>query len=129
MHWKTALIEVFDGLRHWLEPFVPGALGAAIGQMWEKGLGWRDRIAQWAAALIFAAYLVPAFGHVFGWGIHLMNAAGLVVGTLVLKAYVPIRDAAISGAALGVKEGLSNLGSWFPRRGSTPVPPNTEGEG
>lgn len=129
MHWKPALIEVFEGLRHWLEPFVPGAVGAAIAQMWESGLGWRDRLAQWTVGVTFAAFLVPAAGHVFHWPLPLINAVGFVVGTLAFKAYKPLREAFIAGAAGGLKAAFTNLGSWVPRRGAAPVPPNTEGEG
>lgn len=129
MHWKPALIEIFDGLRHWLEPFVPGAVGAAIGQMWEPGLGWRDRLAQWTVGVTFAAFLVPAAGHVFHWPLPLINAVGFVVGTLAFKAYKPLREAFIAGASGGLKLFFTNLGSWVPRRGAAPVPPNTEGEG
>lgn len=128
MIWKPALIEALEPLRHWLEPFVPGAIGAAIGQMFEAGLGWRDRLAQWTVGLTFAAFLVPAAGHVFGWGQPLVNAVGFVIGTLAFKAYKPMRDAVIAGGVGGLKTGLSNLGSWVPRRGPAAAPKTTEEE-
>lgn len=130
MAWKPALIDLLELLRHWLEPFLPGAIGSAIAQMWEPGLSWRDRLAQWTVGVTFAAFLVPAAGHVFGWGQPLVNAVGFVVGTLAFKAYVPLREAVIAGGVGGLKTALSNLGSWVPRRGpSAPSTPTEEEQG
>lgn len=87
--WKPLIIEIVDAARHWVEPFVPGAVGAAIGQMWEPGLGWRDRLAQWTVGVTFAAFLIPAAGDVFHWPLPLINAVGFVVGTLAFRPTSP----------------------------------------
>jgi len=130
MHWKPALIEFWETARHWLEPYLPGAVGAAIVQIWEPDLRWRDRTAQWVVGLSFAVFIVPGIGHTFGWHERLTYAVSFVVATVAVKAFRPLRDAAISGSAGGIKVALSNLGSWVPRRGpAAPEPPKPEGEG
>lgn len=128
MAWKPFIADIWDALRHLVEPVIPGAIGAAIGQLYEKGLGWRDRLAQWTVGLVFAAFLVPAVGHLFEWSDVLVDAVGFVVGTLAFKAYVPMREALIVGAVGGLKTGLSNLGSWVPRRGPAATSNTTEEE-
>jgi hypothetical protein len=127
MAWKPPLVEVLHALWGWLEPLIPGALGAAVAQFWEKGLSLKDRLIQWAAGLLFAAYVVPAFAHVLNWGQPLTNAAGFVVGTIAFKAVGRWREAAIEGGA-GAFRSLPEIArSWLRRPGSTPEPPKDQG--
>lgn len=129
MHWKPFVMDLLEGLRHVIEPYLPGAVGAAIVQIWEPDLSWRDRTAQWVVGLSFAVFIVPGVGHVLGWHERLTYAVSFVVATVAVKAFRPLRDAAIAGAAGGLKSALTNLGSWVPRRGPAPPPSNPEGEG
>lgn len=122
---KPTLVELWDAVRHWLEPLAPGALGAVVAQMWEKGLSWQDRLAQWTVGVLCAAFLAPAIGHVFGWADPLTDAVGFVIGTLAFKAWPPLREAAIAGAS----GGLRSLPDYLPFRRRAAEPPKIEGEG
>lgn len=113
----------------WIEPLIPGALGAAVGQAWERGLGLRDRIIQWAVGLLFAAYVVPALGHLLHWGQPVTNAVGFVVGTIAFKAVGKWREAAIEGGAGAFRSLPEIVRSWLRRPGVSPEPPKPEGEG
>ncbi len=127
MAWQSFLSDTWHAVWHWVEPLVPGALGAAVGQAWEKGLGLKDRMIQWAVGLLFAAYVVPAVcTHVLNWSQPLTNAAGFVVGTIAFKAVGRWREAAVEGGASAFAHIPEWLGTWFRRPGS---PPPAAGEG
>lgn len=116
------LFAVWDAMRHLAEPYLPGAIGAAIGQAWEPGLGWRQRLIQWFVGLSFAVFLVPALGHAFGWGDSLIDAAGFVVGTLAFKAVPALREAFTDGATGALRSLPEVFRSWARR----PGPPQGE---
>lgn len=122
MNWKPILLDAAAAVWAWLQPLIPGALGAAVGQAWEKGLGLKDRLIQWAVGLLFAAYVVPALGHVLHWGQPLTNAAGFVTGTIAFKAVGRWREAAIEGGAGAFRSLPEIVRSWLRRPGVTPEP-------
>lgn len=128
MAWKPILSDLLHAIWTWLEPLIPGALGAAVGQAWEKGLGVRDRLIQWVVGLLFAAYVVPAIGHLFDWNQTIVNAAGFVVGTIAFKAVGKWREAAVEGGSGAFARLPGIVDSWLRRPGSTPTPP-TDGDG
>lgn len=125
--WKITSINVWDAVRHLFEPFLPGAIGAAVAQAWEPGLSLRQRTIQWVVGLSFAVFIVPGLGHVFGWGDPLVDAVGFVVGTLAFKAVLPLQQALIEGGSATLRSMPEWAGSWFRRRGAPPPPP-TDGE-
>lgn len=117
-----------------IEPFIPGALGAAVGQAWEKGLGWKDRLIQWLVGLLCAAYIVPAVGHALMWHQTMISAVGFVVGTIAFKAVGRWREAAVE-SGVNIFQSLPGIvRSWWRRPGAapeapTPVQPKPEGDG
>jgi len=128
--WKPVAVYLLDAAKAAFDVLWPGAAGAAIAQFWEKGISLKTRLSQWAIGLTIAAVIVPAFGHVFHWAAPVVNAVGFVLGTLGFKAYPVLRDAAIAGAAGGLKSIPEVFRSWARRPGATPEPPtSTEGEG
>lgn len=114
------LAHLWDMLRHLLEPFLPGAIGAAVGQMWEPGLSFRQRLIQWSAGLSFAVFIVPGLGHVFGWGDPIVDAVGFVVGTIAFKAARPLTQAFIDGGSETLRSMPEWAGSWFRKKGAPP---------
>lgn len=125
--WKLPLIDMARAAWDWLQPLIPGALGAAVGQAWERGLGLRDRLIQWAVGLLFAAYVVPGLGHLLHWGQPVTNAVGFVVGTIAFKAVGKWREAAIEGGAGAFRSLPEIVRSWLRRPGVTPETPKGEG--
>lgn len=125
--WKLPLIDMARAVWDWLQPLIPGALGAAVGQAWERGLGLRDRLIQWAVGLLFAAYVVPGLGHLLHWGQPVTNAVGFVVGTIAFKAVGKWREAAIEGGAGAFRSLPEIVRSWLRRPGVTPESPKGEG--
>jgi hypothetical protein len=126
------LAHLFEPVWRVVEPLVPGALGAAVGQAWERGLGWRDRLIQWVVGLIIAAYVVPAIGHVFNWHQTLTAAVGFVFGTIAFKAVGVWREAAVQ-SGVDIFRALPGIArSWWRRPGAAPEvidPAKPEGEG
>lgn len=122
--WKPSLGS-WSALRDLVEPFLPGAIGAAVGQAWEPGLSWKQRTLQWIVGLSFAVFVVPGIGHLFGWGDAMVDAVGFVTGTLAFKAVPSLRDAAIMGGAGALHTLPSIFTSWFRKPGSPPP----EGDG
>lgn len=125
--WKFPLIDIARAVWDWLQPLIPGALGAAVGQAWERGLGLRDRLIQWTVGLLFAAYVVPGLGHLLHWGQPVTNAVGFVVGTIAFKAVGKWREAAIEGGAGAFRSLPEIVRSWLRRPGVTPESPKGEG--
>lgn len=120
---KVMLIEVWHAVAHWIEPFIPGALGAAVAQLWEPGLSLRQRLEQWTAGLLFAVYVVPAIGHVFSWGQPVINGVGFVVGTLALRTYPVLREAFVVGMSGSLKSIPEVFRSWARKPGAEPEAP------
>ncbi|WP_436355685.1 hypothetical protein [Brevundimonas sp. CEF1] len=121
--WKLPLAQALHAAWDWLQPLIPGALGAAVGQAWERGLGLRDRVIQWVVGLLFAAYVVPALGHLLHWGQPVTSAVGFVVGTIAFKAVGKWREAAIEGGAGAFRSLPEIVRSWLRRPGVTPETP------
>lgn len=107
-------------IRHLLEPFLPGAIGAAVGQMWEPGLSFRQRLVQWCVGLAFAVFIVPGIGHVFGWADPIVDAVGFVVGTMAFKAARPLTQAFIDGGSSTLRSMPEWAASWFRKKGAPP---------
>jgi hypothetical protein len=123
------LAHLFEHVWRFVEPLIPGALGAAVGQAWEKGLGWRDRLIQWAVGLMIAAYVVPAIGHIFNWHQTVISAIGFVVGTIAFKAVGRWREAAVE-SGVDIFKALPGIArSWWRRPGAAPEVETPKGEG
>lgn len=114
------LAQFWDLIRHLLEPFVPGAIGAAVGQAWEPGLSFRQRLVQWGVGLAFAVFIVPGLGHMFGWGDPIVDAVGFVVGTLAFKAVPTLQAAFIDGGSGTLRSLPEVFRSWTRKPGSAP---------
>lgn len=126
--WKPLLLEAALAVWSWAQALIPGALGAAVAQAWERGLGLKDRLVQWLVGLLFAAYVVPALGHILHWGQPVTNAVGFVVGTIAFKAVGKWREAAIEGG-IGAFRSLPEIArSWLRRPGSSPETPKEGGQ-
>jgi hypothetical protein len=118
MQWKPILLHALEWLRHVGEVLAPGAIGAAIAQAWEPGLSLRQRMVQWFVGLAFAAFIVPALGHLFGWGQPIVNAVGFVVGTLAFKAVPALREAFVDGATGALRSIPEIFRSWTRKPGA-----------
>jgi len=125
--WKLSLAEAAPAIWGWVQSLTPAFLGAAVGQAWERGLSLRDRLIQWTVGVLFAAYLVPALGHVLHWAQPVTNAVGFVVATIAFKAVGKWREAAIEGGAGAFRSLPEIVRSWLRRPGVTPETPKEEG--
>ena len=125
---KPQLIDLAHAAWGWMQSLTPAFLGAAVGQAWERGLSLRDRLIQWTVGVLFAAYLVPALGHVLHWAQPVTNAVGFVVATMAFKAVGKWREAAIEGG-IGAFRSLPEIArSWLHRPGSSPETPKEGGQ-
>jgi hypothetical protein len=114
------LSHVWDLLRHLVEPFLPGAIGAAVAQAWEPGLSLRQRTIQWVVGLTFAVFVVPGVGHVFNWGTPLVDAVQFVVGVIAFNTVLPLQRALIEGSTGALKTLPEVFRSWARKPGTPP---------
>lgn len=129
MRFWDALLHAVETGRHWIEPFIPGALGAAVGQAWEPGLSLKQRLVQWAVGLTVAVFIVPALGHAFSWSQPIVSAVGFVVGTLAFKAVPALREAFMDGATGALRSLPEIARSWFRKPGAPAESEKEEPEG
>lgn len=122
---KPLLLHAAEVLGGWLTPFIPAAIGSAIAQAWEPGLGWRQRLVQWAVGVFVSSYVTMGVSHVFGWHPHVANAVGFVIGMIAFKSVEPLRLAFVAGMAGGFGAIPDIVRSWGRKPGA---PPTGEGE-
>jgi hypothetical protein len=65
-----ALVEAILTL---LSGLAPGAIGAAVGMVWRKGLTWRERFVQLAVGIVVSWFVTRAIGAL--WPIWFRDAA------------------------------------------------------
>lgn len=117
---------------HYIEPFVPGALGALVAQMIRPGLGLRTRFVQWSVSVIVFHFVSLAVGAVFHWPKAVGDVIGFFVAFLAFECLHAWQKACVE-AGVGVISGIPTIirhiaESWGRRPGAAPSTP-TEGEG
>lgn len=129
--WKHPLLEIGRGVWHVLEPFVPGALGAAVAQAIRPGLGIRTRFVQWSVSVIVFHFASLAIAAVFHWPKAVGDVVGFFVAFLAFECLHAWQKAAVE-AGVSMISGLPAIfrniaESWGKRPGAAATP--TEGEG
>jgi hypothetical protein len=83
-----AKLQVFlDALLTLLAGLAPGALGAAVGMAWKKGLTWRDRFVQLAVGIVVSWFATRALGAIYPhWDPFVLQAAAFTVGMIAFEA-------------------------------------------
>lgn len=121
MAWKTQSLAWM--VEH-LSPFIPAAIGSAVAQAWEPGLGWRQRLVQWSVGVFVSHYATATAAHVLGWSEPVANGVGFIVGMLAFKSVQPMADA-MRGGVMGAFGRLPGIvESWLRRPGAPPTPPS-----
>jgi len=136
MAWKTTFLHLWDMTRHAVEPFVPGVLGALVGQFIRPGLGMRQRFVQWTVGVIVFHFVSGALLALTDWPDAVGDVIGFFVAFLAFEALHAWQKAAIEAGASAIKDTgavwRQLMQGWAARIGAAkadPVPPTTEGEG
>lgn len=101
------LHALLDAIYTLLAGLAPGALGAAVGMAWKKGLTWRDRFIQLAVGIIVSWFTTRAIGALwpswFGGAIdpYVLQAIAFTFGMIAFEA-TPRFIAAASDTLAGV---------------------------
>lgn len=65
----------------------PGAIGAAVGMAWRKGLTWRDRFVQLAVGIVVSWFATRAIGAIFPhWEPFVLQAVAFTFGMIAFEA-------------------------------------------
>lgn len=75
----TSLVTIATGL-------TPGALGAAVGLVWRKGLTWRDRFTQLAVGIIVSWFVTRALGAIWRLDPFVLQAISFTTGMIAFEA-------------------------------------------
>lgn len=96
------MIKHLEDIAHaflaFLATLVPGALGSAIAQLWERGLSWSQRLIQWTAGIIVSHYVSAGVGAWLHLDPSVAQAIGFVIGLIAFRATPAFIAAAVAAA-------------------------------
>lgn len=77
------LIEAGSAL---VSAIAPAALGSAVAQAYQKGLGWRDRLVQWTVGVCVSYFVTSAVAALLGLNPFVAQGVGFVLGMIAFQA-------------------------------------------
>lgn len=81
------LHSILDAGLTLLSGLAPGAIGAAVGMAWRRGLTWRERFVQLAVGASVSWFISRAIGAVFpGWSDYVVQAIAFTLGMIAFEA-------------------------------------------
>lgn len=79
----AALLDAFFAL---LSGIAPGAIGAAVGLAWRKGLTWRERFIQMAVGIIVSWFAGRAIGALWALDPFVLQGIAFTIGMIAFEA-------------------------------------------
>jgi hypothetical protein len=89
---ENKLLALADAFLTLLSGLFPGAIGAAVGMAWRKGLTWRERFVQLAVGIVVSWFVTRAIGALWPlWFRHepdpfVMQAIAFTIGMIAFEA-------------------------------------------
>ncbi|HEX8402222.1 MAG TPA: hypothetical protein VF628_11025 [Allosphingosinicella sp.] len=105
-------IQFVEAVQSFLSAVTPAALGSAVYQAYQRGLGWRDRMIQFAVGICVSYFVTGIVIHAMGWSDFAAQGVGFVIALFAFEATPKFtRAAADAVAALP-----GQIGAWFGRK-------------
>lgn len=80
------LADLVDLLVAFLTGLAPGAFGATVSLLYEKGLTWTDRFVQFAVGTIVSSFASRAVGGLWALDPFVLQGIGFTVGMIAFRA-------------------------------------------
>lgn len=78
--------DILEGVQAIASALTPAAVGAAIGQAWEKGLSWTQRISQWVVGICVSYYVGFAIEAAMNLDAFVADAVKFIIAMIAFQA-------------------------------------------
>jgi hypothetical protein len=97
---EAKLHAIYEACVTLLTGLAPGAIGAAVGMAWKRGMTWRERFVQLAVGACVSWFIARAIGAIFpGWGDFVVQAIAFTLGMIAFEATPKFITAAADAVA------------------------------
>lgn len=83
---ESLLHHLVSGAQDAASALAPAAIGAAVGQAWEKGLSFSQRLLQWAVGICVSYYVGGGLAGWFHLDAFVLDAVKFMLGMIAFKA-------------------------------------------
>lgn len=83
---EKLLHDIADAAQQFLSALMPAAIGAAVGQAWEKGVSWSQRLLQWIVGICVSYYAGLLIVALWDLGPFAADAVSFFLGMVAFKA-------------------------------------------
>ena len=109
MNSEKLIHDFLEATQALVSALTPAAVGAAIGQAWEKGLSWAQRISQWVVGICVSYYLGLAIREIMSLDPFVADAVKFLIAMIAFQATPRF----IRGAADAVGTLPASIRDWF----------------